>query len=413
MIVTVTISIAFEGGVLLDTPDKAGLAILTASMLNESTENFSNEDMANELAKLGSRVSVSAAGRFTTVMVSSLAKNLQDTLFLVEEKLFRPAFVEAEFDRLKSRLLEGMNQQRNSPSALASQATDQILFGLNNRISLPDSGTTSSVQAITLDDVKDFYAKYYTSGKASAVLVGNIERATALRQLEFLNKLENAPYDIPSYAPFPKYDTQSIYLVDKPDAVQSVVKLVVRDMPFDATGEYFLSQLMNFSLGAAFNSRINLNLREDKGITYGASTNFIGGKSVGWFEASSDIKWDSTALGISEMLREIRKFKDTGITPDELAFMRSAYTQSDALNFETPASKAAFLRILAAYNLDPAFRMEQLAIIEAISKLEIDALAKRRLRPDDLQIIVVGDAEKITAQLESLNVPIIELKLAQ
>ena len=110
------------------------------------------------------------------------------------------------------------------------------------------------------------------------------------------------------------------------------------------------------------------------------------------------------------MLREIRKFKDTGITPDELAFMRSAYTQSDALNFETPASKAAFLRILAAYNLDPAFRMEQLAIIEAISKLEIDALAKRRLRPDDLQIIVVGDAEKITAQLESLNVPIIELK---
>ena len=192
-----------------------------------------------------------------------------------------------------------------------------------------------------------------------------------------------------------------------------MVKLFNRSNPYDATGEYFKTQLMNFPLGAAFNSRINLNLREEKGITYGASANFIGGKSLGWYEAGADVIQASTGLAISELLQEIRMYKDQGITADELTFMRDAFTQSDALDYETPASKAGFLRRMSAFNLPADFKQQQLAIINDIQEKEINATAQQHLNPDEMQIVVVGNVQAIMPQLEALGLPIETLKLVE
>nr|WP_240630486.1 pitrilysin family protein [Alteromonas sediminis] len=410
---TVTLSIGFEGGVLLEPIEKAGLASLTAMLMNESTQHFGNEEIANELEKLGSQVSVTASGRFIQVEVSALTRHVEKTMALVEEKLLRPAFNADEFERVKAQLLEGKRQQAQDASAMALQARDTLLFGSHNRVSLPDEGTITSIQSMTLADVKSFYKRYLTTHRAHAVIVGNVSERKAKDLLSFLEGLSDQAYDIPQYLDFPEYQEQAIYVIDNPLALQSVVMLVKRDRPFDATGPFFKSQLMNFSLGAAFNSRINLNLREDKSITYGASANFIGGKTLGWYEVRADVQRQSTALAISEILQEIKTFREQGITAEEMRFMRSAYSQFDALNYETPVSKAFFLRKMMGFDLPVDYRRQQLAIINSITEADINTIAQVGLQPDDLQIIVVGDKQQLAAQLNALGLPIKTLELPQ
>ena len=409
---TVTLSISMEGGMLLDPKGKAGTAYLTGLMMNEATANYSNEALANELAKLGSSIRISAAGRYTQIYVSSLTKHIEPTLALLKEKLFKPAFNNNDFVRMKERVIQGLQQQAKTPSSLARRARDLILFGEDNRVSLPDEGTLASVQQITLDDVKAFYDKYYSPNKASAVIVGNLDKTKAGALLDFVGQWQGEDYTFPDYAPFPEHKSNTIYVVDSPDAVQSVVYIVQRSLPFDVTGDHFKTRLMNFPLGGGFNSRINLNLREDKGITYGANSGFLGGKTLGWFEVSTDLTAEHTAKGITEIFSEMQQYIDQGVSDDELRFMRNAFTLGDALEFETPRSKARFLRQLHSYNLEKEYRKEQLDIIRGISIEEINALAENYLHTDTMQIIVVGDYSAIEGQLKALNMPIVSLSIA-
>ncbi|WP_018984604.1 M16 family metallopeptidase [Salinimonas chungwhensis] len=410
---TVTFTLNMEGGMLLDPEDKAGTAYLTALMMNESTQQYSNESIANELAKLGSSIQFSSRGRYTQVMVSSLTKNIDQTMALLEEKLFHPAFLEQDFERMKARVLQSMQQQLKNPSSLATRARDWILFGKDSRLSLPEEGTLATLQNITLQDIKAYYNNYYTPDHAHAVVVSDLSANAFSQTTTFLKQWESQDYAIPEFGSFPQYTKTHTYLVDKPGAVQSVVHIVKRGPKFDATETYFKSNLMNFPLGGAFNSRINLNLREDKGYTYGASTAFIGGKTLGWFDASADLNGEFTAKGIEEMLNEIRQFASEGVKPEEVTFMRNAYTLSDALKYETPSSKARFLSQLQAYDLPDDYRQQQLDIIKNIDAEQLNALAKEQLIVEDMQIIVVGDKQKILEQLFTLGFPVIELSLEQ
>lgn len=312
---------------------------------------------------------------------------------------------------MKERVIQGLQQQAKTPSSLARRARDLVLFGGHNRVSLPDEGTIASIQSITLDDVKDFYAKYYSPSKASVVVVGNLPQQQVMKNLAFIGQWQGPEYSFEDYKAFPEYDTRNIFLVDSPSAVQSIVYVVQRALAYDATGDYFKARLMNFPLGGGFNSRINLNLREDKGITYGANSAFLGGKTLGWFEVSADVTADQTQVAINEMFAEIENYIEQGPTEDELKFMRNAFTLSDALEFETPTSKARFLRQLQNYNLSKDYRKEQVRIIQSITKDEIKALASRYLIDDKMQIIVVGDKASLLPQLQSLGMPIIELSV--
>ncbi|GAB5382447.1 MAG: pitrilysin family protein [Aliiglaciecola sp.] len=406
---TVTLLLSLEGGPLLDPIDKAGLASFTATMMNESTTVMSNEEMANQLALLGSQISFSAAGRFTQIRVSSLLSNLDKTLQLLETKLFKPAFLEEDFVRIQQSLAQQMQQQIKNPSVLASRAVDLLMYGENNRISLPDSGTLTTLQNITLDDVKAFYQSYYSPAQANLVVVGDINEKRIADRLTFLTKWQGEDYEIPSYQEFPSYQQSKIYLINKPDAAQSVVRIVEQGLPYDATGTHFKSKLMNYPLGGMFNSRINLNLREDKGYTYGATSRFIGGKTLGRFQAGADVKQENTADSISEILNEINMFSKNGMTDEELAMMRSAYTQSEALNYETPFNKATFFNHLLTYELKTKYKEQQNDIIKNIKKTELNALAKQLLRTENMQIVVVGEESKIRQQLESLGKEIVVL----
>ncbi len=408
---TVTISFAMEGGSLLDPIDKAGLASLTASMMNESTENLSNEELANQLALLGSSIRFSAAGRTTQVTVSSLSKNLDKTLAILQQQLFTPAFLPEDFNRLKQRLMQSIEQGLKDPDTLASMATDELMYGKDSRLGLPDGGTLETIRNITLDDVKGFYADYYSPAKGSLVVVGDIAPTELENRLSFLANWQGSDYSVPHFSNHFDASEPRIYLVDKPGSAQSVIRLLRPDLPYDALGEQFRSKLMNFALGGMFNSRVNMALREEKGYTYGARTWFAGGKETGAFMASSDVKQPNTGDAIAELLAQVKNYQANGMTEQELDMMRSAFTQSDALKYETPGDKAGFLRHLLTFNLDGHYTEEQNAIIRSISLDELNQLAGKKLDTDSMQILVVGDASVVTPQLESLGRKIVPLSV--
>jgi zinc protease len=405
---TVFLNIAIEGGPLLDDASKPGVASMTARMMNESTALSTNEEMANKLALLGSSVSFSSSGRYTNIYVSSLSKNIEATIAILQEKLFNPGFNEEDFNRLKQSSLQGLQQALKNPSALAGRARGLVLYGDDSILGQPDGGTTASVQSMTLDDVKTFYHKYYRPNYADMVVVGDISKEKAISVTSLLSKWQGRDYDLPKVEQFESKGKGKIYLVDNPGGVQSVVSLVKHALVFDSEGEYFRAQLMNFPLGGMFNSRINLNLREDKGYTYGARSGFSGGKLTGTFSAGADVAGEHTVASIQEFLAEMNKYKASGMTEAELEMMKKAFTQRDALSSETPTRKAGILVRMLGYDLDKDYRRRQKDIIANATTDELNALADKWLDTDNMDIIVVGDAATLREQLTVLDREIID-----
>ncbi|MBB6610114.1 insulinase family protein [Pontibacter sp. Tf4] len=408
---TVTLQLTIQGGHRLSAANtgKAGIASLTAALLNEDTENYTSEQFSSELDKLGSSIRVGGGSEDTYIMVTSLKKNLDKTLALLEERMFRPKFAQDDFDRLKKQQLEGIANQSTQPTAIANNVYSKLLFGDGHIESIPTSGTTASVSSITLDDVKQFYKANYSPSVSELVIVGDIAEKEIMGKLDFLKKWEKKNVTIPADTKAPAIAKTKIYFVDKPDAAQSEIRIGYVAMPYDATGNYYKTSLMNFALGGAFNSRINLNLREDKGYTYGARSGFGGSKYAGPFTASAGVRADATAASVIEFMKEINDFRTKGITEAELQFMKNSIGQSDARKYETPGQKAGFLGRILRFDLKKDYVAKQTQILNTITKQEIDALAAKYLPSDKMHIVVVGDKKTVMPELQKLSYEVIEL----
>jgi zinc protease len=380
-----------------------------ADMLNESTKNYTSEGISEEIEKLGSSIDISAGPENISITVSSLTKNLDATLKLVEEKMFRPKFDTADFSRIKNQQLEYIANQATSASTIASNVYSALIYGNNNAFGLPIIGTESTVDKITVDDVKNYYAKYFAPDFAQMVVVGNISKEDLAKKTAFLNNWKKTGIAIPSAKTTPAIAKTKIYFVNKDKAPQSEIRIGYIALPYDATGDYYKAGIVNFTLGGAFNSRINLNLREDKGWTYGARTGYRGSRYTGPFTASAGVKGNATDSSVVEFMKEITLFADKGITPEELTFTKSSMGQADALKYETPDQKAGFLARMLEYNLDTKYVDEQNKILQNITKTDIDALAKKYLPYDKMVIVVVGDKSKVYEPLTKLGYEVVEL----
>lgn len=407
---TVQIEIRLPAGERYVEKGKEGLANLTAAMMEEATLESSLEQIQARLDTLGSSVSVSAGNYTTTLSVSSLEKHLAETLDIVEEMLFKPAFRQQDFDRLQKQMLEGLVYQHQQPSWLASQATRQVLFA-NTIYQRSNDGTESSVSQLTLQDVKQFYKRHYTPQGAQIVVVGDITKRQIQQQLHFIEQWKGKVAPLLRPQSVPLLPAQKIYLIDKPSAPQSVVRMVRQGLPFDATGEVYLTQLANFNLAGNFNSRINQNLREDKGYTYGASGYLASNREVGAIVFSAQVRADATVPAVIEMQKELSQYSQNGMTEEEMKFLRLAVGQQDALKYETPSQKAGLLGSILAYSLDEDYLKQRNEIVETVGQETLNQLASKWFNPDDYQIIVVGDAKSLKPQLESLQIPIEELEI--
>ncbi len=409
---TISLQLTVPAGHRLDPASKEGLAELTAAMMNEGSEKFTAEEIASKLDTLGSNISVHVGLYGTTISLSTLTKNLPETMALLEQRLFHPAFKESDFNRLKKQMIEGIVYEHQSVDWLASQATREVLFK-GTVFSRPSDGTKQTLSRITLQDVKDFYKRYYTPNSADAVVVGDITQSQLTKALAPIGQWQGAP--APSIAPqvLPVLKQQAIWLVNKTNAPQTVIRLARQGMPFDATGELFKTQLANFNLAGNFISRINMNLREDKGYTYGAGGYFSGGKEVGLGVYYAQVRANATVASIKEFLAELKKMSTSGLTDKEVNFMRLAVGQQDALSYETPSQKAALLGNILAYHLPKDFVAQRNHIIISINKSTMDKLAEKWFNPKDYQIIVVGDAKSLEPQLKTLGLPVHLLSLTK
>jgi zinc protease len=409
---TVTMLMTIKGGHLLAAkdPSKAGIAQLTANLMNEATQHYTNEQLNAKLEKLGSSVYIGATTEEINVSIESMVKNLDSTLALVEEKLLHPKFAQEDFDRLKKQQLELIGNQSTQPVVIANKAYNKLLYGNNNIRSVPTSGTTKTVESITLDDVKAFYSAYVSPSVANLVVVGDLEQKDVMPKLAFLTKWQAKPVNLPKETAAKKIDKTRIYLIDKDQAAQSEIRIgYLTNMPYDATGDYYRAGLANYMLGGAFNSRINMNLREDKGYTYGARSGFSSTHTPGPFTAQAGVKAATTDSSVVEFVKEITNYGKSGITDQELAFVKSSLGQSDALRYETPLQKAYFLNRIIDYNLPRNFVEQQSDILKKITKAEVDAIAKKQLPVDKMIITVVGNKKQIEPGLKRLGYEVVEL----
>ncbi len=409
---TVNIQISIKGGHKMDAyhPEKAGLASLTAGMMNESTENFTAEEIAEELRLIASSISVSSSDNSTTMSIATLKKNVDRTLELAEEVLYRPAFTEEDFNRIKQQQIEGIKSTYENPASIASLVYDRLLYGDEHILSVPGTGIEETVERITVEDVRAFYEQYYTPELTEVVVVGDVEENEIIEKLDFLNTWEQTGAEIPELPEPTQSDYTKIYLVDKAGAPQSEIRVgYMTGLEYDATGEYFKTTLMNYTLGGAFNSRINLNLREDKGWTYGARSFFSSDNVNGEFTATAGVRANATDSAVVEFLSEIKNFREDGITDDELTFMRNSIGQRDARSYETPFQKAGFLSTIIRYNLADDYVDDQAEIIRTITKEEINALAKKHLDLENAYILVVGDAASHKEKLKALGYEVVDV----
>lgn len=406
---TVNITLSMEIGHRSDALGKAGLANLTATLMNEATALHTSEEISEMLSSLGSSVDITAGDEEISVNISSLTKNLDATLKIANEMLFQPKFDQGDFDRLKSEQLQTINNQSTQPVVIANNAYRKILYGKDHILSTPVIGTKESLAAITLDDVKNFYSSNFSPAVSKVVVVGDVSKESVLPKLDFLKSWAKKEVMQAKQPVTPTIEKTKIYFVNKDNAPQSEVRIGYIGMPYDATGEFFKAYLSNFVLGGAFNSRVNINLRETKGWTYGARSGFSGSKHAGPFTASAGVKGEATDSSIVEFIKEIKMYAESGIKDDEVTFMKSSIGQQDALKYETAGQKAGFIKRILDYNLPKDFVDQQQTIIKNISKQDIDAIVKKHLKYNNMAIVIVGNKAKVFDRVKALGYDVIEL----
>ena len=409
----VTLTISVPGGHLLQAKDtsKLGLASLFADMMNEDTKNYTAEQMSVAVKKLGSSIEVSSTRDAILFTVESLKKNIDKTLALLQERMFNSKFTDNTFNRIQRQTLESLKQSKTRPAVVADDVAAVVNYGPDHILGMNENGTETSIKNITVQDVEGYYNNNMTSKNTKVVIVGDVKPNEILPKLAFLNKLPNKDINLPAVNAKPKeVDKSRIYLVNIPKAAQTEFRVgYVTGLKYDATGEYYKTNLMNFALGGGFIGRVNINLREDKGWTYGARTTFDGDRYTGDFMFSSGIKADATDSALAELMKELKNYEANGIKDDELVFMKNAIGQRDALRYETGAQKAGFIQRILEYNLPPNYVDQQNKILKNMTKAEIDALAKQWINPDKMNIVLVGDKARILPGLQKTGYEIVEL----
>ncbi len=403
---TVTVRATFEMGQRDEPAGKAGLTALTTALMGEATMDHSAAEFSEELERIGASVSVRSGQYETTVTLNTLTKHLDKAMSLMMERTLRPAFTEEDFERIKSQTIESLMASRKTPEGLAGRAISSVLYGSTHPLSYPSSGLPSTVEPITLDDVKAYYSAHFPSHLTGITVSADLPQAEIVSALAGFAELETAEAYRAPIDDLPEIEGRTLYVVNKEGAAQSSLRTAQPSIKHDATGDYYKAGLANFNLGGTFNSRINLNLREDKGYTYGARSGFSGGPEFGSFTVSTEVNKEATAASVTEVVNELESYAAEGMDEAEYDYMRSAIGQRDALQYETPGRKLGLLNNIMRYDLPLNYRTQQANILKETDRDTLNALANKLIQPDNMQIVIVGDEAVLREELEALGMPI-------
>ncbi|WGL15216.1 pitrilysin family protein [Microbulbifer bruguierae] len=407
---TVTVRAVFDIGQRDEPRGKAGLTSLLTSLMGEATSERSAAEFAEALNRLGASISISPGQYETTVTLNVLTKHLDQAMPLMLERILKPKFTEEDFARIKQQTIEGLQQDRKTPQGLATRALGAVMRGPEHPLSFPVSGLPGTVENITLDDIKGYYKAHFPAHLGGVTVSTSLPHDATIKALNGLATLKVTQAARPAIAfTAPAIKERTVYIVNKDGAAQSSLRTSQHGLPYDALGDYYLAYLGNFPLGGNFNSRINLNLREDKGYTYGARTYLQGGPEDGTYSFGSEVKKEATADALKEVLQELEAYDRDGMTQAEFDYLRSAIGQQEALSYETPGAKLGLLSNILRYDLPLDYRSQQNAILQETDRDTVNKVIRGLLNPQQQAIVIVGDEASIRGNIEALGMPVVEL----
>ncbi len=398
----VNYSIIIEGGHQLDELDKAGLANLTSSVMNEGTKNKTPEELEDAIKLLGASISVSASNETVTFRVSTLARNFEKTLALVEEMLFEPRWDQEQFNLAKIRIVNNLKRNQANPNYLASTTLNKLIYGEDNILATELSGKIGSVDSLNIDDLKGFYEKNFSPTLAKIVVAGDINLERVEKAFAGLSeKWQAKNVEIPRMTMPEAPEKSQIYFVDVPGAKQSVIYIggpsVSRTNP-----DYYPLSVANYKLGGNFNSIFNMILREEKGFTYGAHSYLNSGKNYGTFMAFSMVRTNSTLESVNIFKTEMEKYRKE-MPQEYVDFTKSALLKGNALNFETLWNLVDMLNNIAIYDLPADYIKQEEAYVKGLTVEKQLEIVNKYIDPSKMYYVVVGDAKTQLKDLEKIG----------
>lgn len=393
--------LVFDAGSIDDPAEKLGLAAMTAEMMDEGAGERNALELSEEIDFLGITLNAYANREQTGLRLFTPVSRLDKALPLFADVLLRPRFDPVELDRKRTEALVGLTQARDEPDAIAGEAFNQLVFGKNHPYGQTLDGNEASLKSMTVEDLKRFQGEFIRPGNGFLVVVGDISRAELEEKLNPLftgwsggaKRMRKMPA-----APMP--DGFQIFLIDKPGAAQSVLRFGHPGLSRNNPDEYAV-EVLNTILGGSFTSRLNQNIREQHGYSYGARSRFWQPRAPGYFVAYANVQTDVTAPAISEFLKELNAIRD--VSPEEVEKSRNYLALGFPGEFQRIESIAAKIADGIFYNLPDDYLNRYIDNILAITEQQIETAARNHIQPEKTALIIVGDRAKIEAGIAELN----------
>jgi zinc protease len=395
----VTFELAIDGGFFLDDTAKPGVANLITDAMLEGTQTKTPEQLEEAIELLGASIRWYTTREEIVVNASCLSRNFEKTLALVEEMLLQPRWDKEQFELARIRTINELEQRQADPQYLASNAMYKLLYGQHHIFASNLAGNKESVAGITLEDLQAFYEKNFSPSVSRFNIAGNVTQQEAVKALASLeNSWKDKEVSFPVYTTPAPPDHSVIYFIDVPGAKQSVIYAGRLSIP-RTNPEFFDLTVMNYKLGGSFNGILNLILREEKGFTYGARSNFSELKNPAPFLASTSVRSDATfeSVGIYKSVMENYR---QGISEDDLQFTKNALIKSNSRRFETINSLLSMLSAISKYNLPVDYIVKEEDVVRNMTAERIKLLAQQYINPAQMFYVVAGDA---ATQLKPLS----------
>ena len=408
----VNVTLVVRAGGAADPAGKFGLASLTADMLDEGAGGRDALQLADAVDYLGANLSTSSSADAATVDLHVPVARLGDALPIMADVALRPTFPETELKRVRQDLLTSLLQAADNPAALVQFAFPRLVYGPTHRYGTASMGTAASINGITVADLRQFHSARYLPSNAVVIVTGDVSAAAVLPLLESaFGSWKGAAAAAPAVPAAPQLRSRKIYLVDKPGAPQSQIRIGWVGVP-RSTPDYFALRVLNTVLGGAFTSRLNQNLRETHGYAYGANSTFDMRGSAGPFYAAAAVQTDKTAEALTEFFKELDAIR-APIPADELEKAKSYVALLLPRTFETTQSLAGSLAQVFVFDLPADYYQTFTERVRAVTVADAERAAARYIQPDKFAVVVVGDLKVIEPRIRALNLgPIATVTIA-
>ena len=392
----VSYRLAFNFGDINDPPDATGMTSAMASMLAEGTENYTSRQLAEKIERLGASIGASASDDFTIVSASSLSLYSSEILGLMAEVLLNPTFPEDELDLYRRNTVEHLKFQRSQPGFLAGEQAARLVYGEHPYSKV--SPSAADIERLDREKLAKFHAETFIPNNAMFIVVGDVRREEVIAELyEHFGEWKEGSKEQTEFASPPKRDARSLTIVDRPGSAQSNIVLtnlaIKRNDP-----DYFPMIVMNQVLGAGASSRIFMNLREEKGYTYGAYTRLGSKNRAGDLEATAEVRTAVTGDSLKEFFYELNRIRDEKVGEQELADAKNFLTGVFPIRAETQEGLTNLIVNQHIYSLAADYLQTYRENVDAITVDDVQRVAVKYVRPDEMAIVIVGDAGEVLPQ---------------